>query len=62
MRTPQDYAIEFGCYLAIAAEAFMAEQNRAAAAGETPSSEFWTGLQDAIYQFRKRADRAEAGR
>lgn len=57
-RTGVDYAIEFGRYLATAAERFMTEQNRAAQAGELPDSEQRSGLQSAIYEFRKRADRA----
>lgn len=59
-RNDVDYAIEFGRYLAAAAERFMAEQNRAAEAGGSPDSDYWSALQSAIYEFRKRADRAEA--
>lgn len=59
-RSDTDYAIEFGGYLADAAERFMAEQNRAAASGDEPCSEHWSALQSAIYEFRKRADRAAA--
>lgn len=58
-RTPQDYAIEFGRYLATAAEGFMAEQNRAARTDETPDSDYWSALASAIHEFRKRAARAE---
>lgn len=58
-RTAKDYAIEFGRYLADAAEAFMAEQNRAAEAGEPPDADNWQALQGAIYEFRKRAGRVE---
>ena len=59
-RSDVDYAIEFGRYLATAAEHFMAEQNRAWEAEEAPDSEYWSRLESAIYEFRKRADRAEA--
>ena len=59
-RNDVDYAIEFGRYLATAAEHYMAEQNRAAAAEETPDPDYWSALESAIYEFRKRADRAEA--
>lgn len=54
-RSPKDYAIEFGEYLATAAEDFMAEQNRAAASEETPDADLWRALEGAIYEFRKRA-------
>lgn len=58
-RTDKDYAIEHGGYLAIAAERFMAEQNRAAETGESPNSEYWSALQSAIHEFRKRADKID---
>lgn len=57
-RTSVDYAIEFGRYLATAAESFMGEQNRAVEAGEDPDADFCRALESAIYEFRKRADRA----
>ena len=57
-RTAKDTAIEFGGYLATAAEAFMAEQNRAFETGNMPDNECWSALQSAIYEFRKRAERA----
>lgn len=57
-RTPSDYAIEFGEYLAKAAEQFMSEQNRAWELEEVPDSEYWTALQSAIHEFRKRAAKA----
>lgn len=60
-RTAKDYAIESGGYLAKAAEDFMGEQNRAAEAGEMPNSEYWSALQGAIYEFRKRAEKAHHG-
>lgn len=37
----------------------MAEQNRAAEAGEDPDPDLWRALESAIGEFRKRADRAE---
>lgn len=57
-RTPTDHAIEFGHHLATAAENFMREQNRAVQTGETPDAEAWNALESAVYEFRKRADRA----
>lgn len=57
-RTDEDYAIEFGGYLANAAERFMQEQNRAAEAGREPDAKHWSALSSAIYEFRKRAARA----
>jgi hypothetical protein len=60
-RDTKDRAIEFGRYLATAAEQFMAEQNRAWEAGETPDSEYWSALESAIYEFRKRADKCQIG-
>ena len=54
-RTNQDYAIEFGEYLAKAAEEFMAEQNRASMADGLPCAESWLGLRLAIHEFRKLA-------
>lgn len=57
-RTPKDYAIEFGEYLAQAAERFiMAEMNCTAQSEIDP--EYWSDLECAIYEFRKRAKRAK---
>lgn len=58
-RTAKDYAIEFGGYLAKAAEDFMAEQNRAWETKEALNTEYWAALQSAIYEFRKRANVAK---
>lgn len=58
-RNIRDYVIEFGRDLATAAEKFMAEQNRAFEAEEAPNSEYWSALQSAIYEFRKRADKTD---
>lgn len=58
-RNDVDYAIEFGRYLATTAQRFMAEQNRAAVAGDVPDSDCWRALESAIHEFRKRADRAD---
>ena len=67
-RTDSDYAIEFGEYLATAADHFMAVQNKFNAlaldgddtqADRDEHSDAWRGLQSAIYDFRKRAARAE---
>lgn len=60
-RSPKDYAIEFGHYLADAAEQLIAEMNRAAKAEEEPCPDHWRALESAIYEFRKRALRAEHG-
>jgi hypothetical protein len=59
-RSEIDFAVEFGRYLATAAENFMAEHNRAAMAGEDPDPDYWRALASAIHEFRKRADRADA--
>ena len=56
-RADEQYAIEFGEYLAQAAEQFMAEQNRAAETEEMPDADYWRGLESAIGEFRKRAAR-----
>ena len=58
-RSETDYAVEFGRYLANSAEQFLAEQNRAAMEGCDPDPDYWRGLVSAIYEFRKRADRAD---
>ncbi len=60
-RSPKDYAIEFGHYLANAAEQFMTEQNRAMRADELPDGNYWLALNSALHEFRKRALRAEYG-
>ncbi len=60
-RSPKDYAIEFGRYLADAAEQFLVELNRAAVAEEMPCTDHWSALESAIHEFRKRALRAERG-
>lgn len=63
-RSDTDYAIEFGRYLATAAEHYMRAVNDFTLSGRPDSVEamtdMWRGLQSAIYEFRKRADRAEA--
>jgi hypothetical protein len=51
-RTPQDYAIEHAGYLATAAEVFMARH------WADPFGENQRALEAAIYEFRKRRDRA----
>jgi hypothetical protein len=64
-RTPQDYAIEHGGYLADAAEYLLDEINKydmAESAGEETDcdarSGAWNSLRSAIGEFRKRAARA----
>lgn len=62
-RSPKDYAIEFGEYLAKAAERFQ-DVMQAELVGEHDDqlrSERWRALEAAIYEFRKRALRAEHG-
>lgn len=70
-RTAKDYAIEHGGYLADAAELYMAarrshdalleaeetDPNRLQASAES-LRDHWRALNEGIYEFRKRADRA----
>lgn len=68
-RDDKDYAVEFGEYLAKAADRFMGAVNALQAArmtsdfgaeceAEPEHTEAWRGLREAIYEFRKRATRA----
>lgn len=67
-RSPSDFAIEFGGYLATAAEQFLDKLNEHSAfadladSGETAALEelndYRRGLRSAIYEFTKRAERA----
>lgn len=61
MRTPTDYAIEFGEYLAQSAESLLALH---AADPMELTEDDWTdtlkGLRSSIYEFRKRAVKAAA--
>lgn len=52
-RTDKDFAIEFGRYLADSAERFMEASH-----SREPVDDEWGALKSAIYEFRKRADRA----
>jgi hypothetical protein len=54
-RTPKDYAIEHGRYLATAAVNYMEAVNGNQRARQ---SETWKALREAIHQFTKRADAA----
>lgn len=54
-RTPEQYAIEHGRYLADAARNLQVAIN---ARDDTQISEAWGALSSAIYEFEKRADRA----
>jgi hypothetical protein len=54
-RTPQDYAIEHGRYLATAAVNYMTAVN---GNSRSQQSEAWRALREAIHEFTKRADRA----
>jgi len=68
-RTDKDFAIEFGEYLATAADDFMAAVNHHEAAQRLSDfdaeqaaadalTDHWKALQEAVYEFRKRASRA----
>ena len=59
-RSPQDYAIEFGEYLAKAAEQYRDVMNveDLTAIDPAESRDAFVALNDAIYEFRKRAARA----
>lgn len=67
-RTPKDYAIEFGEYLAKAAVFYMDTRNLADSANERGAefdydrlTDAFRALHSAVYEFRKRAERALAG-
>jgi hypothetical protein len=64
-RSPKDYAIEFGNYLASAAEHYMQAVNAYEAGGKANDidglTDAWRALESAIHEFRKRAIRAEYG-
>lgn len=60
-RSPKDYAIEFGGYLATAAAAYMDFIGRTQTVVD-PGDEYadhQRALNSAIYEFRKRAERAK---
>jgi len=66
-RTDADYAIEFGEYMAVAAERYLDVSDKyrdqvqnGARHGIHPDmvSDAWDGLRSAVYEFRKRAARA----
>jgi hypothetical protein len=62
-RTDKDFAIEFGGYLANEAERFMRHHNEKTYATSAEADEGvdrWNALKSAIYEFRKRAERARA--
>jgi hypothetical protein len=69
MKTDEQRAIEFAEYLAQSAEAFMRavdrfqialdEEAEDIADAEASLSEYWSGLESSIYEFRKRAARVE---
>jgi len=58
-RTPQEYAIEHGGYLATAAEAYMQAINEYSAGDKDSDylSDHWRALQNAVGEFRKRVAR-----
>jgi hypothetical protein len=62
-RSDTDYAIEFGRYLTTAAENFMQSHNECmtfqAGCDCDALCDRWKALESAIYEFRKRADRAD---
>ncbi len=57
-RTDKDFAIEFGEYLATAADRMIAELRRESQERDGVNTDVFRGLQDAIYEFRKRAAKA----
>lgn len=68
-RDDKDFAIEFGEYLATAADDFLVALNHrdaalrlsdfgAEQAADEALTDHWRALQDAVYEFRKRAARA----
>lgn len=62
-RDARDYAIEFGGYLANTAERFMQHHNSKEYVTEAEADlglDVWRELQSAIYEFRKRAERAKS--
>jgi len=52
-RTPEDFAIEYGEYLAEAAERFLSVLN----VGNKDLDDDWRSLENAIHEFRKRRAR-----
>lgn len=61
-RTPQDYAIEFGGYLALAVDYYFsvnAACPRSATEHQIEIAEARRGVLSAAYEFRKRAKRAK---
>jgi hypothetical protein len=56
-RSPKDYAIEFGGYLAEAARNFQVALN---SNDPEDRAEKWSALSNAIYEFEKRRDKALA--
>jgi hypothetical protein len=58
-RSEVDFAIEFGRYLAFAAEKFIADLDDASGTCRDPDPDFRRALESAIHEFRKRADRAD---
>ena len=60
-RTPQDYAIEFAEYMAKAADDYLAASDEPRTEDDyNAKHEAWSALRCAIYEFRKRRDRASA--
>lgn len=61
-RDAKDFAIEFGEYLAKDVETFLDFLNKSGAAAHVKDqdsmTDHWRRLQSAIYEFRKRAERA----
>jgi hypothetical protein len=56
-RSDKDFAIEFGEYLAVAADRLLAEFRRETLDGDGVDSDIFQGLESAAYEFRKRAAR-----
>jgi hypothetical protein len=62
-RDAKDFAIEFGEYLANAAEGFLVVINKLRPSPvmlrDDEVRDHWRGLESAVYEFRKRAARAK---
>lgn len=58
-RTPKDFAIEFGEYMAQAADNYLAASDSPETEDDNAKHEAWIALRSAVYEFRKRADRAK---
>jgi hypothetical protein len=61
VRTPKDFALEFGEYMAKAADNYLFASDEPRTEDDyNAKNEAYTALRSAVYEFRKRADRAKA--